>query len=295
MLLSPSILGALIFIFGTVIGSFLNVVIYRVGSGVGYLGRSKCLSCGKRLTAKMLIPLLSFFWERGRCAYCGAKLSWQYPLVEGASGALFLMVWLVTGFDPLAVFTLAVNSWQNGLSNLLSSDIIPAAIFFFVDAAIWMILLAITVYDLRHKIIPDRFVLYFALLGGLRLFFRWRFGLFFASFVPFLGSFVPIWVDILAGPLLSLPFALLWFLSGGRAMGLGDAKLAWGLGWFLGFSGGISAVILAFWAAFFPSLYLLFLSRKRLTMRSKIPFAPFLIFGALLVFAGGIDILQWSL
>ncbi|MEK7118538.1 MAG: prepilin peptidase [Patescibacteria group bacterium] len=293
MLLYNSIFGILIFIFGTVIGSFLNVVIYRVGSGVGYLGRSKCLSCGKVLTAKMLIPLLSFFWKGGRCAYCGTKLSWQYPLVEGASGALFVMVWLVTGFDPLTVFTLAVSLWQNGLSRLPSSGM-EVAFFFFVDATIWLILLAITAYDLRHKIIPDRFVLYFTLLGGLRLLFRWRFGLLSASFVPFLGSFVPVWVDILAGPLLALPFAMLWFFSGGRAMGLGDAKLAFGLGWFLGFSGGISAVILAFWTAFFPSLYLLFLSRKRFTMKSKIPFAPFLIFGALLVFAGGIDILQWS-
>ena len=270
------VLGILIFTLGTVIGSFLNVVIYRTGSGVGYSGRSKCLSCGKMLTAQMLVPLFSFFFQRGRCAYCGTKLSWQYPLVETLSGALFVMVWWVTGFDPL-------------------SSGIKETSFFFLDAAIWMTLLAITVYDLRHKIIPDRFALCFALLSGLLLLFRFEQGLLSPYFLTFTGEYIPVWVDLVAGPLLALPFALLWLFSGGRVMGLGDAKLAWGIGWVLGFIGGVSAIILAFWTALIPSLILLFLSRKRFTMKSEIPFAPFLILGTLIVFVWNVDILRWVL
>lgn len=269
------ILAVLVFIFGTVFGSFLNVVIYRMGSGVGYWGRSKCLSCGKELTPSMLVPVFSFLFQRGRCRHCGAKLSWQYPLVEGVAGALFLVVLLVTKFDPLHA------SWAD-------------AVFFVLDAAIWMTLLTIMVYDLKHKIIPDRLSLLFAVLAGMLLFFRWHLGLLLPHFVPLLGEDIPPWIDFFAGPLCALPFALLWFFSGGRAMGFGDAKLAWGIGWLLGFFGGISAIILAFWIAFFPSIVLLFLPRKRFTMKSEIPFAPFLIFGALLVFVWGIDILRWS-
>jgi leader peptidase (prepilin peptidase)/N-methyltransferase len=270
-----SILGVCAFVLGTIFGSFLNVVIYRTGSGVGYTGRSKCLSCGKVLTPRMLIPLVSFLFQRARCAYCAAKLSFQYFFVEVAAGVLVLLVWWVTKFDPLA-------STMN------------EALFFLLDVAIWMVLLAITVYDLRHKIIPDRFVFVFTLLSGLVLFFSFHLGFLSPHFIPFLGTYTSPWIDLLAGPLLALPFALLWMISGGRAMGLGDAKLAWGIGWFLGFSGGASAIILAFWTAFFPSLFLLFLPQKHFTMKSEIPFAPFLILGTLLVFVYGVDILQWS-
>jgi len=275
MFLYQSVFVLLTFICGTIFGSFLNVVIYRMGSGVGYFGRSKCLSCGKTLTPSMLVPVFSFLFARGRCRYCGVKLSWQYPLVETAAGVLFLAVLWVTGFDSL------------------HASLLEAA-FFALETAIWMTLLTITVYDLKHKIIPDRLSLLLAVLACAVLLLRWNFGLLTPHFVPFLGEFIPLWVDLLAGPLLFLPFALLWLFSGGRAMGLGDAKLALGLGWFLGFSGGVTAIILAFWIAFFPSLFLLFLSRKHFTMKSEIPFAPFLILGALLVFVWGIDILGWA-
>jgi prepilin signal peptidase PulO-like enzyme (type II secretory pathway) len=267
--------GALSFLLGAIFGSFLNVVIYRTGSGVGYSGRSRCLSCGKDLTAMMLIPLFSFLFQGGRCAYCKAKLSWQYPLVEAASGALFVMVWWVTKFDPLA------SSFEE-------------TILFGLELLIWLTLLLIVAYDVKHKIIPDRFSLTFALLAGALALLRWHWGFVVPQFLPLFGVYTPVWLDLLAGPLLALPFALLWLFSGGRAMGLGDAKLVWGLGWLLGFAGGISAVILAFWTAFFPSIILLFLPRKHFTMKSEIPFAPFLILGALLVFVCGIDILQWS-
>ena len=275
MLPYSAFLGVFFFLLGVIFGSFLNVVIYRTGSGVGYQGRSKCLSCGRALTAAMLVPLLSFLFQRGRCVYCGAKLSLQYPLVEVGAGALFLMVWWVTNFDPLATS-------------------IKDTILFSVEVLIWLVLLLIVVYDVKHKIIPDRFSLAFALLAGILALLRLYWVPATPHFVPLFGVYTPLWLDLLAGPLLALPFALLWLFSGGRAMGLGDAKLAWGLGWFLGFSGGVSAIILAFWTAFFPSIILLFLPRKHFTMKSEIPFAPFLILGALLVYVWGIDILQWS-
>lgn len=268
-------LSLLVFILGAVFGSFLNVVIYRTGSGVTYAGRSKCLSCGKVLTPLMLVPIFSFLFQRGRCGHCGAKLSLQYPMVETASGMLFVLVSSVTGSNP----------FQGSITE---------ATLFFLDAAIWMALLGIVVYDLRHKIIPDRFSAIFAILSGVALLLKWHWGIVTPHYLSLIGNFVPAWLDLLAGPLLALPFALVWFFSHGRAMGLGDAKLAWGIGWFLGFSGGISAIILAFWIAFFPSIFLLFLRQKHFTMKSEIPFAPFLVLGVLCVFVWGIDIFSWA-
>ena len=267
-------IGVLVFLFGLVIGSFLNVVVYRHGSGMRLNGRSKCLSCGKTLTARMLVPLFSFMLMRGRCVYCSAKLSFQYPLIEAVAGVLFVVI-----------------AHKNGL--FLPDVSSHALIIFLMEAAAWSTLLVVTVYDLKHNIIPDRFSFIFALLAGVLLSLRSHWGLLTLPYIPFLDG-VPPWIDFAAGPLLAAPFALLWFLSGGRAMGFGDAKLAWGIGWFLGFSGGGSALILSFWIAFFPSIALLFIRGKHFTMKSEIPFAPFLVLGTLVVYVFGVSILSWA-
>lgn len=262
------------FIFGTIIGSFLNVVIYRFGSGAGLRGRSKCLVCGKTLRAHMLIPVFSFLFQRGRCAYCGARISRQYPIVELLTGALFTLA-------------LSVNTLE------FSAFTMHGVILFALDTIVWSTLLLVTVYDLKHKIIPDRLSLLFALVAGTSLVAKLAWGILPEQYLPIFDA-VPKWIDIAAAPLIAAPFALLWFLSHGRAMGLGDAKLSWGIGWFLGFAGGISAVVLAFWIAFFPSLFLLLLRGKRFTMKSEIPFAPFLVLGTLVVYAFGVDLLSWT-
>ncbi len=265
---------SIIFIFGAIIGSFLNVVIYRLGSGASLGGRSKCLACGKILRAHMLIPLWSYLFLRGRCGYCQSQISIQYFLVECATGLLFVLAAYVNALNLL--FPTAVSS-----------------ILFLLDALILSTLVVVTVYDLKHKIIPDKLSLLFALLAGAALSFRGYFGILPETFTSLLGN-LPRFIDALAGPLLALPFAVLWLLSRGRAMGFGDAKLAWGIGWFLGFTKGITAVIFSFWIAFIPSLMLLLLRRKSYTMKSEIPFAPFLVLGTLVVYACGINLFNWT-
>src|SRR3989338_676255 len=257
----PFAIGALLFIFGACIGSFLNVVLFRYGSR-SLRGRSKCLSCGKNLTPSMLIPLWSFARGRARCAYCEARLSPQYFLVELAVATLFVFVGLAQGLHLPNV----------GAETLL---------FVFLDMVVWSTLVLIFFYDLRHKIIPDLFSFLLALEGGLLLFTRWL-----------CDPTLPL-TEFLAGPLLALPFAALWFFSGGRLMGLGDAKLSWGIGWFLGLTKGISALVFSFWIALLPSLYLLLLSRKNYTMKSEVPFGPFLILGTLVVYVFRTDITAW--
>ncbi|MDQ3076945.1 MAG: prepilin peptidase [bacterium] len=255
-------LALFFFVFGVAIGSFLNVVILRYNTGRGLDGRSQCFSCGKKLQWFELMPVVSFLYQKGKCSECGSKISWQYPLVELLTGIVFVAVyWKLYPYIFLA------------FSSFIVSYIITVLIF--------CILIVIFVYDLRHKIIPDGLSLALALLGLINLC---------ISLVP-LSLKVPSLSALVAGPLLFLPFAILWFVSKGTWMGFGDAKLAFGMGLILGIMGGLSAIILAFWIGAVISVGLLVIQKihlslggRHLTMKSEIPFAPFLIIGFSLVF-----------
>ena len=250
-----------IFIFGAIIGSFLNVVVYRLGTGMSIVrGRSICFSCGRKLQWYELIPIVSFVIQRGKCSNCKSKISLQYPIVEIITGLVFILVFIKSSSLFFTAYLLVIMS----------------------------ILLIIAVYDVRHKIIPNGFVYAFITLS--------LFSLIWTSNFSALGG-IQIW-DMLAGLILFLSFAALWFFSRGTWMGLGDAKLSWGIGWFLGLYGGISAIILAFWIGAIWGLLMimlnrierLFLNTKTITMKSEIPFGPFLILGTLLIFFFNIDI-----
>ena len=253
------LLTVFIFSFGAIIGSFLNVVILRHNTGRSTLGRSGCFSCGVTLQAQDLVPIFSFLVSLGHCRHCKSKISLQYPLVEAGMGMLFLLLYLT--FPPFS------------------------ALYY---ALILSLLMLILVYDFRHKIIPDTFVYWFIGVSLLSL------------FVDFetLTFISPSLERILAGPALLAPFFLLWFISRGRWIGLGDGKLAWGIGWFLGLSKGTAALLLGVWMGALTALLLLvgqfLLSRKgkELTMKSEIPFAPFIILGVVVALFCNIDVPQ---
>jgi len=247
-----------VFTLGLFWGSFLNVVAVRYNTGTSFLkGRSFCFVCGKTLHWYELIPVLSFLAQKGKCRKCKSKISIQYMLAELLTGIIFLLIFL----KALPLFTTLLF------------------------AAIWSALIVITIYDARHKIIPDGVVYAFIGLSAVSLVATW-----------ISGTVINIW-DILAGPLLALPFAGMWYLSKGTWMGFGDAKLALGIGWFLGLSGGAAAVMLAFWSGAIVGLVLMGISRisslvkrsKRFTMKSEIPFGPFLVLGTAIAFFGNVD------
>ena len=275
----------LFFIFGSIVGSFLNVVILRYNTGKTLSGRSQCFSCQRKLRWHELLPVVSFLALRGKCRTCRSKISIQYPLVEFLTGVIFAL----TASKTLSLGVL--------FSNI---DLQPPFYFSHIPIVytlltayyllLFSFLVVIFVYDLRHKIIPDTFVYLFIILSPLSLFLDQS---------SFEFQTVQFW-DVLAGPLLFLPFFLMWFFSSGRWMGLGDGKLAWGIGWFLGLERGVSAILFAFWLGAAVSLSLLFLSCvrraslfrryslfpafKNLTIKSEVPFAPFLIIGMWIVF-----------
>ncbi len=254
------LISLFVFLFGAIVGSFLNVVILRYNTGRSVNGRSGCMTCGHVLAWYELIPILSFVIQKGRCRECSSKISWQYPLVELSTAILFTL------------------AFYNLLGVQLGKQLLA---FYFL---IISLLVVITVYDIRHKIIPDGIVYLFALLSLLGIF-----------LFPY--NLAPSPYALISGPILFLPFFLLWFFSKGTLMGLGDGKLVLGIGWLLGLSRGLTAIILAFWIGAAVSVIILgiqkFRNRSGLTMKSEIPFGPFLILGTLIVLFTGFSFLHF--
>lgn len=128
--------------YGVIIGSFLNVCIYRIPEKESVVVvRSHCMSCGKQLKWYDLVPLVSFLVLRGKCRYCKAKLSWQYPAVEALNGILYGIIVIANGFNAVSVlYCLATSA-----------------------------LLALAVIDWRTYEIPPSFNIFIGILGIIRL------------------------------------------------------------------------------------------------------------------------------
>ncbi|MEK9161551.1 MAG: prepilin peptidase [Patescibacteria group bacterium] len=252
--------GLSVFVFGAVIGSFLNVVILRLNTGQSIVsGKSKCFNCAKKLRWYELVPLFSFLALRGKCSSCRSKISWQYPIVEAVSGLLFLGIFnsisVQTSFDFLNIIYLWI---------------------------VFSILIVIAVYDYHHQIIPNLFVWIFNGLAFVGLFFLSRGNELFFN-----------WNNLIAGAVLFSFFALLWLVSRGRWMGFGDAKLALGIGWLLGMTFGIIAITLAFWIGAIVGVALIYLSKNKYGIKSAIAFGPFMILGTAISFFWGEKIVDF--
>lgn len=263
MILTPFIVG----VFGLIVGSFLNVVILRFGEkGIG--GRSECPSCHTTLQSRDLVPVFSWIFLRGRCRYCKARISIQYPLVEASTGILFALI---------------------GTAGLPLSELMCALV-------VASLLVCIFVYDLRHQLIPDVWVWSFCAVA-----------LIMTLLSPALN--LSLLFAILAGPLAMFPILFLWMLSRpftgmyGAWMGFGDVKLSLGMGWLLaaptslGVPLGLVAVFLAFVIGAIISVCILLplpyivaacgirtkAGATGYTMKSEVPFGPFLIISCFLV------------
>lgn len=266
MELIPWQLGAtLTFILGCIIGSFLDVVTSRFHTGKSINGRSRCMSCGHTLSWYELVPLLSYLFLRGRCANCSGRIPLRLLIMELSTAALFTYVYFMAASVPELFFGFVLVS----------------------------LLLVIAAYDINHMVIPHAFV--YAMLALAVS------GVVFSVGVGDIESLV-LHVGTAAG--VSLFFAGLWLASKGRWIGLGDAKLAFPLGLLLLPLEGFSLVVLSFWVGAVVSIAILLvqkllISGKRhlrlrsvpLTMKSEVPFAPFLILAFLLVYFEQVNVL----
>jgi leader peptidase (prepilin peptidase)/N-methyltransferase len=237
--------------FGLIIGSFLNVVIARLPERRSlWMPGSTCPGCGNAIAWHDNIPLLSFLLLRGRCRACATPIPWRYPIVEAVTAALFAAAWLRFGGDV--------------------RQFIVAVVFL---AA----LMAITVIDLRHQIIPDAITLPGVVAG----------------FVATVATDRISWMDSVVGILLgSGLFVAVIVLSRG-GMGGGDLKLGAMLGAFLGWQALLVALFIAVMLGGLSAVVLL--ASRRLARKDAIPFGPFLAIGGAVALFWADAILAWYL
>lgn len=247
--MDPTYLIASFFlIFGMLIGSFLNVVIYRVPRNESIIyPSSHCPDCGRSIRAFENIPVLSYLFLRGRCAGCAKPISIQYPLIEFLTGSLFLAVFL-----------------RYGLST-------KTAVFIPFTA----VLIALSAIDYHTKLLPDVITLPSAILASI---------LSLATLIPEFRLFwditpVKATLGILlgAGPLAAI--AWLYFLFTRReGLGIGDIKLMIVVGALLGPSAAFLTIFIGAVSGTLFSLPMLLLRSGN--RYQQIPFGPFLSLGA---------------
>lgn len=265
----------IIFIFGLLIGSFLNVLILRYNTGESVVkGNSKCFACGKKLKWQELVPILSFIFQKGRCKKCGSKISFQYILIELLTALVFVFIYeKITGFYE-GGFLNSIQSFRlfyypfKFIPNIQDAMLIIIAWIFF------SVLISISAYDARHKIIPNAFSLAAAATS-----------LIYAAASSYKFKNIDIIFDnILSGIIFSLIFLSISFISKEKWMGYGDGKLAFSLGIFLGPLKSGLAALFSFWIGTVFGIIILILSQKKYSLKSEVPFAPFLAAGAFLAF-----------
>jgi prepilin signal peptidase PulO-like enzyme (type II secretory pathway) len=251
-------------ILGLTFGSFITALTWRIHEGKDFVaGRSECESCGHVLGALDLVPIFSWLSLGGRCRYCRKRIGWQNPVIEAVTALLFVGSYI---FWPTAL-----ASWQAWAS-----------------FGLWLVyvvmLVALVVYDIRWMLLPDKLVYTLIALGlfdaGLRL---WLGGG--LSVITY-----AVWVVLGAGALGGF-YGLLYGVSKGKWVGFGDVKLGIFIGVVLGWQLALLALFLA------NALGLLVVAPAllsgKVSVKSRVPFGPFLIAAFIIAGLFGPHIIDW--
>lgn len=238
------IIAVLVFLYGVVIGSFLNVCIYRIPRKSFFSSRSSfCTCCKHPLRWYDLIPIFSYVFLGGRCRYCRERISPRYPLVELSNGVIWLVSFLLFRGDLATFF-----GWAN----------------FILPCIVASILLVVAFIDLDTMEISNISCIVILIFGLLR---------FVLSF--FFGE-VKYYEYLIGAVCISLPFFIIALITGG-GIGGGDIKLCFVAGLFYGWKvmviGSFLGIVLS---AIASIILMLKYGKGRKTM---IPLAPFLVFG----------------
>ncbi len=233
--------AVLVIFLGAALGSFANVLVVRLKEGTSIRGRSRCPDCRETIQPRHLIPVVSWFMLRMRCAMCGKRIHWQYPAVETAGAVLAL----------IAFFR-------------FSTALAPAAGGqFLFELALSFVLIVIVAFDLRWQLVPLEFTAAGAIVVG-------------AGRV-LLGNG---WLDPALGAIIvSAALGLLVAVSRGAWMGAGDPVVGLLMGAALGFPLAAAGLFLAFIIGGAVAAALLL--QGAVTRKTPVPFAPFLAAGTL--------------
>jgi prepilin signal peptidase PulO-like enzyme (type II secretory pathway) len=265
-------------VFGLILGSFVNAWVWRLHEQEELLekkkkpskkqldelsilkGRSMCPNCHHELAAKDLLPLFSWLYLRGKCRYCQKPISWQYPLVELVTAALFALSYLCwpADFSSIEVFKFVV--WLGFLVTFM----------------------ALTVYDLRWFLLPNKVV--YPLIGIAALE---------TVIVAIYGKDPSLLIAPVLGALvIAGTFWVLFQVSGGKWIGGGDVKLAIVLGLLAGTP--LKALLVLFFSSIIGTIFSIpLLLRGKKSLKVQVPFGPFLMAATVIVVLFGQAILDW--
>lgn len=248
------ILLFLIFMFGACLGSFYNVCIYRIPKKKSIVTPGSCCPfCHKKIPFYLNIPVFSYFILLGKCKYCKHPFSPRYPIVEALTGVILLSLYIKFGYSPTAIF------W-----------------FVFIS-----ILIIISFIDIDHQIIPDIFS-----LPGIFIFAT---AFLFVPEMRFIDSIFGILIG--GGSLYSI--ALLYYLiKKTEGMGGGDIKLLAMIGAAIGWKGVIFTIFVGSLAGTIAGIIIM-ISSKVIDTKLKIPFGPYLSFGAVIYVFFGQVLIEW--
>ena len=249
--------SVLIAAFGLAIGSFLNVVAYRVPLGLSVVNPpSSCPGCGSEIEARDNVPLVSWMVLRGKCRHCAEPISVRYPIVEAITGAAFVVVAL--RFVPAVQETATVVE--------LVSSILVLVAFLYLAA----ISVALTAIDIDVHKLPNRIVLPSYAVGAILL-----------GVASLLGGDLEPFARAAAGAGILVFFYVVLVLIKPGGMGMGDVKLAGVLGLYLGYLGWAQLIVGASAAFFLGGIFAIVLLLVRRAKRgSAIPFGPWMFAGA---------------
>lgn len=243
----------IIFTLGIIIGSFLNVCIYRIPRQESIVfPSSHCTYCSHPLAWYDLIPIFSYLSLKGKCRYCGGVISPQYPIVEFINGVIYLLLFLY--------FDLTIN--------------------FIFYSLIISILIIISIIDYFHQIIPDGLVLLILVST-----------IIYKAFIYIIYKTPLSFLDSISGFIgAGLLFIIIALVSNG-GMGGGDIKLSAALGFILGSKKTLLNILLSFIIGAVFSIVLLLSGKKG--RKDAIPFAPFINISFLITLLYGEDIINW--
>ncbi|WP_353095908.1 prepilin peptidase [Tissierella praeacuta] len=243
----------LISLYGLLIGSFLNVCIYRIPKEESIVfPPSHCSNCNMRLKWYDLIPVFSFVFQRGKCRYCGEKISSQYLIIELLNAIIYLIIYKKFGFT--------------------------LELFFY--GFLFSLLIIITIIDLKHMIILDTLVI---LILAFSIMYK------ILSYLLYRKS--PELLNSIGGLVLSGLFFILIILISKGGMGGGDVTLIGALGFILGIRNIFLAIFLSFTLGAIISIFLLITKIKG--RKDPIPFGPFIVLGFFIVVFWGEELINW--
>lgn len=243
-------LAVIVFVFGTLLGSFYNVVGYRLPKGLSIVRPgSFCPKCNHSLKWYELIPIFSFVIQKGKCRKCKCNISYFYPLMELLTGILFVISYLLFGF-----------SFEFLIAILISS--------FFV---------IVIVSDVNYLVIPDETTIFFSLAIIIIKLIAYGIEACIKSILYGMFLFAVMYIIMLIGNKLFKK----------ESLGGGDIKLMFFVGTILSLPNGLFAIFLSSFLALPISLYAYLKNKNRV-----IPFGPFILLAAFIIFAFDIDVLD---